>query len=185
VATALLNRASAAGALRERGDAAFVFEVDEAAFPQVVADLRPRVIVITNLFRDQLDRYGEVDLVAERWRDSLKTLPASTTLALNADDPAVAALADSFAGRVIYFGVEGRRSAANTPSVCKRLTRAPAHAAVACWSMRAASTATSATGHAPSVVTPAQSQPFPRAPSRWRVWSKRASIWGCRMDRLP
>ena len=106
VATALLNRASAAGAYENDGDAAFVFEVDEAAFPKVVADLKPRVIVITNLFRDQLDRYGEVDLVAERWRDSLKTLPPSTTLALNADDPAVAALADSFAGKVIYFGVE-------------------------------------------------------------------------------
>jgi UDP-N-acetylmuramyl tripeptide synthase len=106
IATALLNRASAAGALRERGDAAFVFEVDEAAFPKVVADLKPRVIAITNLFRDQLDRYGEVDLVAEHWRDSLKTLPASTTLCLNADDPAVAALADSFEGTVIYFGVE-------------------------------------------------------------------------------
>jgi UDP-N-acetylmuramyl tripeptide synthase len=106
VATALLMRASAAGALRERGDAAFVFEADEAAFPKIVSDLRPRIIAMTNLFRDQLDRYGEVDLVAERWRDSIKTLPAATTLALNADDPAVAALADSFAGKVIYFGVE-------------------------------------------------------------------------------
>jgi UDP-N-acetylmuramyl tripeptide synthase len=106
VATALLMRASAAGSLRERGDAAFVFEVDEAAFPKVVSDLGPRIIAITNLFRDQLDRYGEVDLVAEHWRDSLSTLPATTTLALNADDPAVAALADSFAGKVVYFGVE-------------------------------------------------------------------------------
>jgi UDP-N-acetylmuramyl tripeptide synthase len=106
VASALLMRSSPAGALREGGDASFVFEVDEAAFPQVVKDLGPRIIAITNLFRDQLDRYGEVDIVAERWRDSLKTLPASTTLVLNADDPAVAALADSFGGRVIYFGVE-------------------------------------------------------------------------------
>jgi lipid II isoglutaminyl synthase (glutamine-hydrolysing) len=106
IATALLMRASAAGALHERGDAAFVFEVDEAAFPRVVADLKPRSIAITNLFRDQLDRYGEVDIVAERWRDSLQTLPPGATLALNADDPAVAALADSFAGDVIYFGVE-------------------------------------------------------------------------------
>jgi UDP-N-acetylmuramyl tripeptide synthase len=106
IATALLKRASAAGALQDRGDAAFVFEVDEAAFPKVVADLRPRIIVINNLFRDQLDRYGEVDLVAEHWRDALKRLPSSTILALNADDPAVAALADNFSGTVIYFGVE-------------------------------------------------------------------------------
>jgi UDP-N-acetylmuramyl tripeptide synthase len=106
IATALLMRASAAGSLHDRGDAAFVFEVDEAAFPKVVADLQPRIIVINNLFRDQLDRYGEVDLVAEHWRDALKRLPSATTLALNADDPAVAALADHFTGKVIYFGVE-------------------------------------------------------------------------------
>jgi UDP-N-acetylmuramyl tripeptide synthase len=117
VATALLMRSSTAGALRDGGDAAFVFEVDEAAFPKVVSDLRPRIIVVTNLFRDQLDRYGEVDLVAEHWRDSLKTLPPSTTLALNADDPAVAALADSFTGKVIYFGVE------DAPDISERVER--------------------------------------------------------------
>jgi len=106
VATALLMRAGAGGRLRARGDAAFVFEVDEAAFRQVVAELRPRVILVTNLFRDQLDRYGEVDLVAERWRAALATLPATTTLTLNADDPAVAALADAHAGPALYYGVE-------------------------------------------------------------------------------
>ncbi len=106
VATALLMRAGLSGRLREKGNAAFVFEVDEAAFRQVVSDVQPAVILVTNLFRDQLDRYGEVDLVAERWRESLQTLPPTTTLALNADDPAVAALADVHKGPVLYYGVD-------------------------------------------------------------------------------
>ncbi len=108
VATALIARSRLSGKLRDGGDAAFVFEVDEAAFPQVVADLRPRAITITNLFRDQLDRYGEVDTVAERWRIALARLPGDTTLLLNADDPAVAALADARpdGSPVIYYGVD-------------------------------------------------------------------------------
>lgn len=106
IATSLLRQAGPSGRLRENGDGAFVFEVDEAAFARIATDLQPRVTVVTNLFRDQLDRYGEVDTVAERWRVSLKRLPATSILALNADDPAVAALADDFAGKVIYFGVE-------------------------------------------------------------------------------
>jgi UDP-N-acetylmuramyl tripeptide synthase len=106
IATTLLRQAGPTGRLGADGDGAFVFEVDEAAFARIATDIQPRVTVITNLFRDQLDRYGEVDTVAERWRASLKHLPASSTLALNADDPAVAALADDFAGKVLYFGVE-------------------------------------------------------------------------------
>ena len=108
VATSLMTHAALSGRLREHGDAAGVFEVDEAAFPQVVAELQPRTILVTNLLRDQLDRYGEVDTVAERWRDALARLPATTTLLLNSDDPAVAALADArpAGSPVVYFGVE-------------------------------------------------------------------------------
>jgi UDP-N-acetylmuramyl tripeptide synthase len=108
VATALIARSRLSGRLRDGGDAAFVFEVDEAAFPQVVADLKPRAITITNLFRDQLDRYGEVDTVAERWRFALGKLSEQTVLVLNADDPAVAALADSrpAGSQILYYGVD-------------------------------------------------------------------------------
>jgi UDP-N-acetylmuramyl tripeptide synthase len=113
VATALLMRSRANGRLRARGDAAFVFEVDEAAFRQVVGELAPRVILVTNLFRDQLDRYGEVDLVAERWREALARLDPTTTLVLNADDPAVAALADAHRGPVLYYGVADAAEAAD------------------------------------------------------------------------
>ncbi len=108
IATSLMAHAALSGKLREQGDAAGVFEVDEAAFPQVVSELQPRTILVTNLFRDQLDRYGEVDTVAERWRDALARLPATTTLILNADDPAVAALADArpAGSPIFYFGIE-------------------------------------------------------------------------------
>ena len=106
VTAALIIRARPNGMLRRGGNAAAVFEVDEAAFPQVVAEVQPRVIAVTNLFRDQLDRYGEVDTVAERWRNALAKQPAQ--LVLNADDPSVAALArsDEEVARTLYFGVE-------------------------------------------------------------------------------
>lgn len=115
IATSLMAHAALSGKLHEQGDAAGVFEVDEAAFPQVVADLQPRTILVTNLFRDQLDRYGEVDTVAERWRDALARLSTATTLLLNADDPAVAALADArpAGSPVLYFGVEDAPAAEN------------------------------------------------------------------------
>ena len=105
IAAALIIRAEPNGLLRRRGNAAAVFEVDEAAFAAVVAAVQPRVVAVTNLFRDQLDRYGEVDTVAERWRDALRGLPTTTTLALNADDPTVASLGNGAAGPVVYYGV--------------------------------------------------------------------------------
>jgi lipid II isoglutaminyl synthase (glutamine-hydrolysing) len=83
-----------------------LFEVDEAAFPAAVRQLRPRLCVITNLFRDQLDRYGEVDYLARMWKDSLRELPESATVLLNADDPRVAHLGDGLSARVIYYGLE-------------------------------------------------------------------------------
>ena len=61
---------------------------------------------MTNLFRDQLDRYGEVDSVIALWRQAISVLPADTTLVLNADDPSIANLGESFAGRVLYYGID-------------------------------------------------------------------------------
>lgn len=83
-----------------------LFEVDEFWLTDLVPRLRPRVLLLANLFRDQLDRYGELETIADRWRD-LVTSPAAagTRLVLGADDPAVA---DLGIGRddVLYFGVE-------------------------------------------------------------------------------
>lgn len=103
IAAALLADADAAA--KPRGDVG-IFEVDEASIPRVVARLDPRVVLVTNLFRDQLDRYFEVDQLARRIADSFAGLPSSTTLVLNADDPLVARLADRHAGRTLFFGID-------------------------------------------------------------------------------
>jgi UDP-N-acetylmuramyl tripeptide synthase len=86
-----------------------LFEVDEFWLGQVVDELQPRALLLANLFRDQLDRYGELDTIADRWLD----LCARTTadLVLNADDPTVADLGrarggDEPASGIVFFGVE-------------------------------------------------------------------------------
>ncbi len=86
-----------------------IFETDEAHVPQVIIETRPRVILVLNLFRDQLDRYGEVDTITQRWRVALATLPASSVVVLNADDPAVAGLGEGLTCRVVYYGLEDLR----------------------------------------------------------------------------
>src|SRR5204862_8270977 len=70
-----------------------LFEVDEAAFPEVAARVRPRAVCLGNLFRDQLDRYGELEHVAAGWREAVRALPAESALAGNGDDPQVRDLA--------------------------------------------------------------------------------------------
>ena len=106
IAGALVIRAQPNGNLRRAGQAISVFEVDEAVVPQIVQQVSLRVAVFNNLFRDQLDRYGEVDTVASRWEQAIRTLPESTTLVLNADDPAIAHLGDGYPGEVVYFGID-------------------------------------------------------------------------------
>jgi UDP-N-acetylmuramyl tripeptide synthase len=82
-----------------------LFEVDEAALPEVSRRVRPRVVLLGNLFRDQLDRYGELEIVAERWRGMIPELPDDAVLAVNADDPLVGDLAREH-GRSVTFGVD-------------------------------------------------------------------------------
>lgn len=106
IAGALVIRTQPNGRLRRSGQAISIFEVDEAVMPQVAQIVPTRVAVFTNLFRDQLDRFGEVDSVLERWKQAISALPKETLLVLNADDPTVAGLGEHFAGRVIYFGIE-------------------------------------------------------------------------------
>src|SRR5207253_6014883 len=64
-----------------------VFEVDEGALGRVVPVLRPRVLVLTNVFRDQLDRFGEPETVARLLDESGRALPEGSTVVANADDP--------------------------------------------------------------------------------------------------
>ena len=95
--------ASRRGGRRLDGDLG-LFEVDEFWLPQLVGELEPRAVLLSNLFRDQLDRYGELETIAERWQEVVDDLPAPTTLVLNADDPLVADLGRHRAP--LYFGVQ-------------------------------------------------------------------------------
>ncbi|HMO01087.1 MAG TPA: MurT ligase domain-containing protein [Miltoncostaeaceae bacterium] len=100
VATALLD----AQGRRPAPDSA-LFEVDEAALTEVARQLPPRVLLLMNLFRDQLDRYGELEHLADLWARMVAGLPPGSTPVLNADDPAVAALGQGRDG-VLTFGIE-------------------------------------------------------------------------------
>ena len=98
VATALLD------AGRQPGQFG-LFEVDEAWLPSVAEQLEPRLLLLSNLFRDQLDRYGELELLADRWAELVGRLDGEARFVLNADDPLVADLGRGRDG-VTYFGVE-------------------------------------------------------------------------------
>lgn len=84
----------------------YIFEVDEATLPNVLKDLTPEIIVLTNLFRDQLDRYGEVDTIAEKWSVALEALERQTNVIVNADDPHLAFIGSKLSAKVKYFGLE-------------------------------------------------------------------------------
>ncbi len=106
IAAALTESARLDGRFPAAGRRIGVFEVDEATVPEAARALAPRLVLFTNLFRDQLDRYGEVEHVASVWRDAVGALGTSGTVVLNADDPSIAALAQAAAGRVVLYGVE-------------------------------------------------------------------------------
>jgi UDP-N-acetylmuramyl tripeptide synthase len=82
-----------------------LFEIDEFWLDRIVHELGPNAILLGNLFRDQLDRYGELETIAERWAGVAASLPATAALVLNADDPLIADLGRERDG-VTYFGVE-------------------------------------------------------------------------------
>ena len=87
-----------------------LLEVDEGAFPEVARRLRPRTVCLGNLFRDQLDRYGELELVAGRWRTAVRELDPDAVLVVNGDDPQVGDLARERDGTVAY-GLDDERHA--------------------------------------------------------------------------
>jgi UDP-N-acetylmuramyl tripeptide synthase len=105
VATALLE---------QRGEEG-LFEVDEAWLPKVAAQLDPGLIVLGNLFRDQLDRYGELERLADDWADLVEARAGGTRFVLNADDPLIADLGrdrdEQPRPGVTYFGIEDGRHA--------------------------------------------------------------------------
>src|SRR6478672_8744200 len=101
------NLASGVASAMLRGEDADLglFEVDEAALTAVAEALAPRALVLGNLFRDQLDRYGELELIAAGWRDLVTKLGTATTLVSNADDPLVASIGRD-RERHTWFGLD-------------------------------------------------------------------------------
>jgi len=85
-----------------------IFEIDENSLPLILKELHPRYLILLNLFRDQLDRYGEIDEIARKWRKSLESLSKETTLILNADDPMITYLGNKAKEKALYFGLENK-----------------------------------------------------------------------------
>lgn len=83
-----------------------VFETDEFSFPLLLKQVDPRVIIILNLFRDQLDRYGEVNTIGQKWFSSMKELPKETMVFFNGDDPFLYFKSKSLRTKNIYFGIK-------------------------------------------------------------------------------
>src|SRR5438128_531621 len=83
-----------------------LFEVDEGTIPLAVPEIQPDVVVITNIFRDQLDRYGELYSVAKALNKMLENLPESSTILLNGNDPQVANFGQNAKAKRLFFGLE-------------------------------------------------------------------------------
>jgi UDP-N-acetylmuramyl tripeptide synthase len=104
IASSLLLNSSIAGKLS--CDFA-ILELDENAFPKLIENLDPNYIVALNLFRDQLDRYGEINTIAKHWKTSMQKL-SKAKLILNADDPQIAYLGKDTKLDTSYFGLNER-----------------------------------------------------------------------------
>lgn len=103
VATALLE---------QNGDEG-LFEVDEAWLPETTRRLDARVILLGNLFRDQLDRHGETESLARTWADLAAERSGRTRFVLNADDPLIADIGRSAGAGVTWFGMDDPAVALN------------------------------------------------------------------------
>ena len=91
-----------------------ILEVDENALPAILENIKPRVLACLNLFRDQLDRYGETDVIIEKWQKAIRKLSVKTALVLNSDDPQIALLGKDTTLRIFYFGLNGKEGQKKT-----------------------------------------------------------------------
>ena len=103
VTSVAVNGASLLGTL----DAdVLVFEIDEATIRRAVPEIEPDVVIVNNIFRDQLDRYGELYSIARALETMIRDLPPAATAVLNADDPLIANFAPDAVCRRLYFGIQ-------------------------------------------------------------------------------
>ncbi len=102
--------------LRGRMDAQLLLlEVDEATVRLVAPEVQPDTFLVTNIFRDQLDRFGELYSMARGLEAVIEALPASATVVLNGDDPLVASFAPGARARRLYFGIQADCAGAQVP----------------------------------------------------------------------
>ncbi len=85
-----------------------VLEVDENTLSEAIKQLRPQAIVLLNLFRDQLDRYGEINVISQNWREALSRLNQPITLILNAQDAQIASLTSQKNIKTYFFGLSSQ-----------------------------------------------------------------------------
>jgi len=83
-----------------------IWELDEAAFNNVAPKLRPDIVVFLNVFRDQLDRYGEIDTIVKNWGQTLSNISPEILVLTNGDDVNTSKLAECFKGKVQKFGIK-------------------------------------------------------------------------------
>ena len=92
-----------------------ILEIDEGVLPQVAEKIKPEMIILLNLFRDQLDRYGEIENIRSRWMNTFaKDIFMKSKLIVNADDFLLSDIANSFQGEVSYFGIDDQLLYENT-----------------------------------------------------------------------
>ena len=105
----LIQRTNSLGRLKVQANSIGVFEVDEAALIAILRDVRPRVVLLTNLFRDQLDRYGEIDSISREWGRIIEASGEGLHVVVNADDPAVVHAGARGKGKISSYGVRNGR----------------------------------------------------------------------------
>ena len=106
---AALNEAAPSGHLKADWG---VFEIDEASLPKAIEEIRPRATLVLNLFRDQLDRYGELESIAKKIEQALSNAPEQSATILNADDPRVAEIGMSLPSTPLWYGLDDASVAA-------------------------------------------------------------------------
>ena len=106
---AALDAADVDGRLRAEWG---VFEIDEASLPRAIQEIRPKATLVLNLFRDQLDRYGELESIAKKIESALSALPDEATAILNADDPRVAEIGLGLTRQPLWYGLDDTSVAA-------------------------------------------------------------------------
>jgi len=111
VTAAALNKAGPDGTLRADWG---VFEIDEASLPRAIDEIQPMATVVLNLFRDQLDRYGELESIARKIEQALATLPEGARAVLNTDDPRVAEIGLSLQRPPLWYGLDDPSVASKT-----------------------------------------------------------------------